>query len=318
MAVETVCYYALGGGLGHLTRALAVITALQRLAPHRFHYTLITNCAHAPKLATGVDRLITISSPAELRAALASALQPGPDIFIVDTFPRGLMGELADQIDTISCPRVLMQRYLSPQYVEQYRIAEFVSDHYELALRLADNLPVQRLSARTIDLPPVTIGHYHGEVSVPSLFKKERARILFVDFGPAADPYIDLLGDDLDLRIVTMAEARLAGDGRAFNYYPAARLLAAADLVIGSCGYNLYHEVRQAGVAAIFLPQAKTYDDQFGRARGSLCATTVGQFQELLTRWQSAPRQREIVADGAAVAANILIHHRDTENAEIK
>jgi hypothetical protein len=281
-------YYALGGGLGHLTRARAIIPALVGMAPAQFHISFISNSPHTEKIVDNVDQLAVVSSQAELEPALDRMFETMPDLFVVDTFPRGLMGELVKWLDRLSCPRILIQRYLNERYVRDYSIADFVGRHYDCALRLADNLPQQNFCTTTIDLPPITILDQIGSCKpVPKLFDEEERglRLLFVDFGSAADAYLEAIPPSFAVRVITLDPVRLTALGNALSYYPAAALFDQADLIVGACGYNLYHEVKRSGRQAIFLPQPRTYDDQFGRSRSTASATTVEEFIKLLSNW---------------------------------
>ena len=48
------------------------------------------------------------------------------------------------------------------------------------------------------------------------------------------------------------------------------RWLRGADLVVSAAGYQAYHEIVQAGVPAVFVPQRRQYDSQARRALGKL------------------------------------------------
>ena len=98
--------YALGGGLGHLTRGLALARAARRQG---VRVTLLTNSPYASVLPVRDelhrdDCLIIIPAQSDLQAAKCQVRDIIRDstaqLVIVDTFPRGLGGELADSVDS--------------------------------------------------------------------------------------------------------------------------------------------------------------------------------------------------------------------------
>lgn len=95
-----IAVYALGGGLGHLTRVRALLHTLGTTEP-----VTIISTAGAPALDTRVvgDAAVVTLPPdlarrggaAGVRAAVATVLQDvAPSTFVVDAFPAGILGEL--------------------------------------------------------------------------------------------------------------------------------------------------------------------------------------------------------------------------------
>ncbi|MDA0867265.1 MAG: hypothetical protein O2890_12785, partial [Cyanobacteria bacterium] len=127
--------YALGGGWGHLNRAIA----LARQAPHPVE--ILVNSPYATAVETVLeDPHITLRMlPADLSAATAPTYvqawisQPA-NCLIVDTFPRGLVGELADILPKLQLPRILIHRDLNPNYIAAKNITAFVRQHYDQIL----------------------------------------------------------------------------------------------------------------------------------------------------------------------------------------
>src|SRR5690242_13582904 len=129
--------YALGGGWGHLTRAVALARAsLARGITLR----VLTNSPYAPRIASAIPDLCLITLPPDLPAAQARQetlrviRDAAPDCLIVDTFPRGLGGELATTIEKLAPKRVLIHRDLNPRYVSSMNLHDFVRCHYDLIL----------------------------------------------------------------------------------------------------------------------------------------------------------------------------------------
>src|SRR5262249_10186313 len=113
--------YALGGGLGHLTRSLSLARAarLRRRRP-----TVRTNRPF-PARATGAAELATLevipasADRAEVSAAVHARLRRSDyELLVVDTFPRGIVGELPEIFPALDGrPRALVNRYLCRAYV---------------------------------------------------------------------------------------------------------------------------------------------------------------------------------------------------------
>jgi hypothetical protein len=122
--------YALGGGWGHLQRALS----LARIA--------------------GPIRILTNSRYAEVGHALACPKGGLINLLLVDTFPRGLLGELVNVLPKLTIPKILIHRDLNPRYVAQTNLRQFVLDNYDLVLVAGEpetapfaDLPIARQTA---------------------------------------------------------------------------------------------------------------------------------------------------------------------------
>lgn len=326
MAVKKVLYYALGGGLGHLTRSYAILQALKAITDSPLEISLITNSPHAKfinqSINSAVDRLLIADSPAMLSTLLAQLFSEDWHLLIVDTFPRGLMGELSAWLAKLKMSKVLIQRYLNEQYLERFDVANFTQNHYQLALRLTDTMPAQLLTAHMIDLPPVTILPFIDQQG-PKLFSDngdgerkvddKRAingrKLLFIDFGKEADAFLEVLyqTQNINWTVVTTRPAKRASVDH-ICYYPAATLFPQTDLVVGNGGYNLFHELKLTNKPAIFLPQPRTYDDQFSRVKSYPAATNTEQFSLLLNKFSTlAPLNRSVIEHNSHIAQRSVL-----------
>ncbi len=158
MSGERWLLYALGGGMGHLTRAVA----LGRAARHRGHRVeLVTNSTFAPRLPLeaqlsegSVHRLDARLDKHAVREALERLLHTvRPEVLVVDTFPRGLGGELAPLLPGVKARKVLVHRDLHPDYVERFELERFLE-------------PFERL---LIPGEPAPFAHHPRAVRTPSL-----------------------------------------------------------------------------------------------------------------------------------------------------
>jgi hypothetical protein len=206
-----------------------------------------------------------------------------PDVFVVDTFPRGLGGELVPLFsDWRYGTRILICRSLPAPYVEGYGLEQFVPKHYGKVIAPGEtspfgpSIPVDSTGAFLIcDFP---------ELPTP----EEAARL--VDSCPG-EPVVLLVGtgtvDECDalirmaaglaprwnglpfpLRLALPAEigySSLNDLAAVIHHFPLIECFPAARLVIGASGYNLTHEATALGISAFTQPRRRKYDNQESR-----------------------------------------------------
>ncbi len=270
-------YYAPGGGLGHLTRAIAI---LRQWNQHTGRPSLLVTYSPYASLASreGIAvRQVSGPDPHLLKRVFRNA---APRLVVVDTFPRGIVGEIAEIVPGLECPAVLVQRFLNPFYLRQFNVAAFVGQYYRLVVRIADSLLPQTISQRTVDVPPVTV---REEGELPRGLA--RSGWLFVDWGEGQ-------GSGIYLEVAQEVARRRGKELRVLRpgeIYPAVELMGKAELVIGGGGYNLFHEAALIGAPAIFVPGRRMYDDQFGRTTGAAQARSPQALRLLLEAEPPAP-----------------------------
>ncbi|MDX2098932.1 MAG: hypothetical protein SFW36_14240, partial [Leptolyngbyaceae cyanobacterium bins.59] len=133
--------YALGGGWGHVNRSIA----LARTVAQHFPVTILSN---TPYLKFFQDSIAEGGLQIEIDAIPASAGVETVQMeverafsertftcLIVDTFPRGLAGELVPFLEKQrKTPRILVHRDLNPNYVRSKRLQSFVMEHFDRLL----------------------------------------------------------------------------------------------------------------------------------------------------------------------------------------
>ncbi|MEO1234096.1 MAG: hypothetical protein AAFZ18_34900 [Myxococcota bacterium] len=227
--------HALGGGHGHLRRALGLSRALRARNAEVLVGVPADHPGRAALRSAGIPTLgLTRAAPRPTRARI------GPrDAFVVDALPRGVVGELED-LDTGSCPRVLIRRLLrNPAGTEKY--------------------------SRVIDVEPVEKGRGFGPVIAPSL-QPAAAEVILVGGDPALDAFLRRLAARLHRAGVEASlHCRRRGLGGTSPLEPVG--LRGARCVVGAAGYHLVHEARAVGVHHLALPRPRRFDDQHTRAR---------------------------------------------------
>lgn len=293
MEKSAILFYAFGSGLGHLTRASSIARKLSHLVSGDL--AVLTNTPFHDLFGEIPVRFIDTrsGSTACARDLIGEVIRRNtPRALIIDSFPRGIAGELPPILSRSDCKKILVRRILKDDYVQKFGINQFVIDHYNT----------------TIYAEPVAQPHPPGALCCP---------ILIRDFAelPSRAVSRSLLNAPAHMKVILMAGTgekervdssqqlimkifkrinpgdyclRLASPYHAtemeagtIRHFPLLDLLPGTDILIGSSGYNLFHESRALSIPSIFLPQERLYDDQHLRA-GDLAVSTPESLEERL------------------------------------
>ncbi|HEX2951992.1 MAG TPA: hypothetical protein VHV83_20860 [Armatimonadota bacterium] len=309
-----IVYYAFGGGMGHVTRAAAILRQLRRLggAPA----VVLTNTTFPQPLQHEKIpyRHITAQATDELTQQLRQHLTDlTPRAVIVDVFADGIIGDLSSILPTLPCPKVLITRHVRASHQQNRARAAAC---YDLIIMTEDVTPFAQV--RSCSCEPILIR------SAGELFTREAARevlgvdddapiVLAVSTGSVAweDDFFRLLQkirQRKHLRAhLRVASPRASATEYAVTHYPIVELFPGVDVVVGAGGYNLFHEVLASGVQGIFLPQHRRIDDQTWRTQGARVAQSPEELAMLLEQAVHAtptiPRELPCYANGAETAA---------------
>jgi hypothetical protein len=242
-----IVYYAVGGGLGHVTRARRVLDAL------RIDDAVIVASARADERVTGrypvVDSLQSLS----------------PERIIVDAFPLGLRGELAGvdvPLDYVArllrwdeyrrCVPHPLPRFGTTYLVEDVSHSVPSDRTIELALSVEDRRP--RLSGFPLDR--------RGRLSSTYPYW------LVVHSGPE-DEVRELIAYAEELQRIEIDRTRLvvvSQCGIGIDVIPACSLFADAGRIISAAGFNVMLETEPYRDKHHVVPMPRRFDDQFARA----------------------------------------------------
>ena len=228
---------------------------------------------------TGDDCLVVIAAEAgrERTATLVKETfeQSNAQLLVVDTFPRGLGGELAVLLPAMAIPKALVHRDLNPKYIESFGLNDFVEQNYDLLLTPGE--PGQLDSVPTLHTRPWLIRDSN------ELLSKECAR---THFGlPESDqsPVVLVSGCGRPEEITEMTELaawlRLQLKERVHvrfcsptsneladvSAWPLLPLLLAVDVLIGAGGYNTVSEARATQTPLLAFARSRMYDRQYVR-----------------------------------------------------
>jgi hypothetical protein len=323
-------YYALGGGLGHGVRSLALARQLSRRLGGRhlllfntpFKAPLEQAVASEPGLACRI--LAPQVEPAGAEAFLADVLSTfRPDVVVTDTFPRGLGGELAailpERGDTL---RILVSRHLPAAYVERYNLIEFTSQHYDLIVApgepspFAGVLEVLRTAPFLIrdaaELPPTEAASavLHTTTDRPVVLVTGSGTLAECD--EAARLAAELAkhwSDDLPplrLALPPGVDSEIEVPTRV-THFPLLECLPAVRLLIAAAGYNTVNEAKALRVPALYRPRQRQYDYQAGRVAAERCYHDVADLLPLIRHELEKPRPPlAAYANGAGQAAALI------------
>ena len=272
----SLVYYAMGGGLGHLTRARALLHTLD----YEGRVTLISASEHArdPRVVGDCEvALVPAGLECDSQAFagwIAKTLTAADaDCLCVDAFPAGILGELSE---------------LCAPGIERWHVARRLRwSHYRERITGVVHFD------RTYVVEPLEAGHgdylrAHSSVverlclrdppsSLLSLPLTAAAYWLVAHSGPAAEVE-EILAYAAELRsledanvelwvLSPHAPAQLPAATRVLNAYPAQSYLAAAARIFSAAGFNTMRECAPYRAKHTILPMPRRYDDQFERAR---------------------------------------------------
>ncbi|HLK68347.1 MAG TPA: hypothetical protein VKU19_33170 [Bryobacteraceae bacterium] len=252
--------YALGGGWGHLTRAVALARAAQRDRPVR----ILANSPYIAHVTDGVDIVCCETRDSALRAIHDTA----PDCLIVDTFPRGIGGELCALRS--DARKVLVHRDLNPEYVQQFDLAQFVSSNYDLVVvpgategsQFRSDIRTAPWLVRSAHEIPTDVPVKPGTVLVCASGRAEE-----LAWYGAVIAELSRLDCPAPVRCVSADRPLQCPEDLWLRYWPAIDLLGAASVVIGGAGYNTISECVSWQAPLVARPWPRMYDRQELRAR---------------------------------------------------
>jgi hypothetical protein len=261
-----ILIYALGAGWGHVTRAAALSRAIGPAARVRIlansPYLRIVRAA-APDLE--IEPVFTREE------AAARIVEDQPDVLVVDTFPRGLGGELASLLPSLPALKVLVHRDLRPEYVSWGDLRTFVAAHYDCVLCPGEKGPLADLTQAFFTAP---------WLARPPLAVSPRVDVV-VSAGGTVEELLwygevaALLARDVSVRCLAPELPPGCPPELWIRYWPSIDWIASAGAVVGGAGYNTVNECRALGVSLIARPCPRKYDRQHLRAKQCPNATIV-------------------------------------------
>ncbi|MBD2744238.1 UDP-N-acetylglucosamine--LPS N-acetylglucosamine transferase [Coleofasciculus sp. FACHB-1120] len=312
--MTTWLIYALGGGWGHFTRSLS----LGRIASRYHHVKILTNSPYATYLRDESCDVQIIAPDAGFAATCEQVrdvlLNTRYDCLIVDTFPRGLGGELADILPQLKhIPRILIHRDISPVYIHRFALRSFVTENFDAIIvpgegedspladlpivrytspwliRNAEELP-DRMKARSLlglNCAHPCEGNSRLHKQNPPARLREKI-ILVCAAGQASElsffgklsTHLEAAFPDAALRVLAPVCPEGCPPQFWVSHSPGIECLPAADVVVGGAGYNTVHECAAVGVPLVAFAFKRLYDRQ--KVRALRCAYCVEEIEDAI------------------------------------
>ena len=274
-----ILYYAMGGGLGHLTRALAVIHTLQMP-----DYKILTASPYAEKI---FDRSNLIHLPTSLEKHpkllknrirdIMQDLQPGS--FFIDTFPMGIFGELMTVKFPAGTKLIYISRILNFQ---KYMERKDTNLHYDISYVVEEGLTPDYINFMDkCSVKVENIDLKYPDNIVPQKYKelKEKSNkpiwmIMHSGSGEEVDVLVRHAKEMAELEevnssfwVVTQSDFEEKVDNKIMDIVPSYGMIPYADRLFSACGFNMMYLTRNIKIPHTFIPFPRKYDDQFRRAR---------------------------------------------------
>jgi hypothetical protein len=278
-----ILYYAIGGGLGHLTRARAVLHTLgikDRVA-------LLTSSSFAddPRVVGGFE---VIRVPATFESDVAAYKdwlhdlidEFSPAEIYLDTFPCGILGEFCDfrfpRSTVIKCVARLLRwdqyeqniRGASPDLDTCYTLEPLTEEHRQYLRN-----HTRTFACLNLEDPPRKTSACLGMV-----LEKIKRRLTWcvMHSGPERE-IMELLSYTRQLSVAENVEPEILlvspravratqGGIEHLDLYPADVLFSSVDRVITACGFNAMRQTESIRNRHRFVPFPRRFDDQFLRA----------------------------------------------------
>ncbi len=264
-----ILYYAMGGGLGHLTRSLAILNNAPDLSKSiRLMASSKLAPMVSPMIPCPVDIVddVTISSRKRYYKFLKSYIETYRIRGIVlDTFPCGIVGEWEHIAREM--PRILIARYLKPTaYFKKIGVDTFLPPTQVLSIEpLEDSyLEILNRNSRIACLnAPIILS---SEVPY-SHDNYNRNKWLIVHSG----------SEDEGRILIGLAKEKMSISGyehitvetcfKEDNIYPAERIMPRYSVVISGAGYNMVSVACMGNKNQEYIlhPFKRRFDDQFQR-----------------------------------------------------
>lgn len=276
--------YAAGGGYGHCVRAISLARAAKKENKKR-KVALVANQSAVTRLASiarssqielfGLNDACSVQSFRDQSKQLLSRLRFSS--LIVDSFPRGIVGELTDVISAREYSKVLVHRDISPDYLNKTPVAKAIS-HFCLILVPGEPAPLandekairttpwvlldsSELFSRCEAHEVLRIADSGMPVCLISLSGKEHERVFF---SRIALKLVKELGDKIQFKVCGDVPDIWQQELKSISvkYWPLLKLLGGVDWLIGAGGYNTVFESKLAGAKFFGFPQERLYDRQ--------------------------------------------------------
>ncbi|MEG3840796.1 hypothetical protein [Microcoleus sp. herbarium14] len=281
---NTWLIYALGGGFGHLNRAIA----LGRIASPNRPVKILTNTPYFRYIEKFLPEtnceFFAISPTADFETTCTQVQkilrETDYQCLIVDTFPRGLGGELAALLPELKISlRVLIHRDINFEYVKVKKLHRFVADCFDLVLVPGEGFEVAMANLPGVEHTNPWLIRSAWELPVRedveailrlNPVERNSKIVLVLASGMAEElsfygELTSILSQDLKnvvVRCLSVEKPDKCPENLWVFHWPAMECLQVADVVVGGGGYNTIYECQALGVPLVAFAWQRLYDRQ--------------------------------------------------------
>lgn len=272
-----ILYYALGGGLGHISRALKLVQQWRME-----DYKIITSSNTARQFVDN-KHLVVIAKEEINKAVLLNNLLADKNIsaLYIDTFPCGIRGELNKVFIPPHIEVNYIGRRLKWREYKQYLLADC---HFKTSYLLEDLEPahlafIQKSSENTKQQSisctskiERTDKNNGAEIKLP-----HDKQIWLIVHSDNTSELEALISYAKDIAIIENCHPYLLVNtnitdvnfdvDQVIFHYPADGLFALCTRVFSACGFNIMQETLGHKIKHFFIPFERRFDDQFWRAQ---------------------------------------------------
>ncbi|MCT4586682.1 MAG: hypothetical protein N4A71_02565 [Carboxylicivirga sp.] len=271
-----ILYYAPGGGLGHVSRALKLMQQWQF-----DNFRIITNSTAASHFIDSQQLIIIPKKEQNQAGQVLQALLSTERVlsFYIDTFPCGLAGELNNVTIPANievhyvCRRVKWneyEKYLTtpPHFHSTYIFEEPEADQHSFIQKSSEQI-------KQILLNPINLSASKKSlIEQYNLPKKQPVWLITHSDNPTELTTLINYAKDIAqiedchpyLLVNTNIENVEFDADQLIFHYPSYDLFEICDRIFSACGFNLMHETQEYSDKHFFIPFDRKYDDQFWRA----------------------------------------------------
>lgn len=276
-------YYAMGGGLGHLTRAFCFLRQFNLINDS---FILTSSEFADDKRVVGDVRIIKVDKDLDKNISnFQSFLKETLTEFsiktiYVDSFPLGIIGELADfefgEIEINYIARFLRWSNYS-KFIRESNL-KFTQTFILEPLENEHRIYVDAHSASQTKLGLVykkSIFSEQDEDIAQNIAKTHSPFWLIVHSGNDEE-ILELVNYAEEMREVEKAKVDLvlispsaikSGNLFQYNLYPASILFDKAERIFSGCGFNIMKQTEDFADKHFFIPFERRFDNQFHRAK---------------------------------------------------
>ena len=282
-----ILYYAMGGGLGHLTRARAF---LHTLGIENDSATILTSSQFASdKRITDDFKVIQVdksyeNNVPEFRNYLKNIFTENNfKTLYIDSFPLGIIGEFAvfdfpENLEINYIARLLKWKNYS-KFLKS-KINHFKKTFILEPLENAHQNFINENSVEQINFElnyPEPVLNPEDEEVFNFILNEKKPFWLIVHAGNQAET-IELITFAAEMREIEKADVNLVLISpqklsfylypfTQFNLYPACVLFKDAERIFTACGFNAMQQTKEFRAKHYFIPFDRRFDNQFARAK---------------------------------------------------